>query len=459
MVGLEFVDLPDESRAQIREWISLELCPTGSGEGANSNSDVQQQIPNMLASRESAGIQNAIYPKGNHAPEDQSQKALSGEYTALDIRRERLAKPEDSKNSLAAVSVATEGPPPGSKNNQTSGSRKLYWLLATSALMVFLIVAFSESGKRTRDSAKAEPALDSHMGLKLERAGSDWQLSWNPDVPVISKATKGHLLISDGDFRKFLDLDSSDLRGGTILYTPLTNDVVFRLEVDKADSPTTISESVRISGGLVSALTTPVPRRASNDNQPALIEPSVVPSSRRIEDIVDRSSTPKAKVSGLPAIESGKPVQTNQTNIQPVQEQIAAASSLDAKLQGPVSLDLTSTPPSGPNQLYPLSTQLPIPVPPTKDLVLPPTHLESAQLIYKINPVYPLSAKQAGLSGSVEVHFRIRVDGTVNSVSVIKGNPVLGLAAINAVQAWRYKPAQLNGAAIETDGSAVVDFR
>ena len=86
------------------------------------------------------------------------------------------------------------------------------------------------------------------MGLKIEPIGSDWQLRWNPDAPVIAKATKAHLLITDGGLQKFLDLDSSDLRSGTLIYTPLTNDVVLRFEVDRPDSADTVSESVRIEG-------------------------------------------------------------------------------------------------------------------------------------------------------------------------------------------------------------------
>ncbi len=338
----------------------------------------------------------------------------------------------------------------------------MYWLLAASALLALLIVVYSQLSKRTEDTAKAKAANDSHLGLKLEPAGSGWRLSWNPDAPVTSKATKGHLLISDGSFRKFLDLDSSDLQGGSIVYTPLTDDVVLRLEVDKVDSSTTVSESVRVAGGRLLPLAAQMPRRASSDDRTnsGLVESSDTPSSRSLGDIVGKSSTPKTKANGLP-----KPAQNSQANIQDGSEQVASNANRPAvppvaELQGLEPPNLTLAPETNEaSQLYSVSTQLPLAAPPAQGSALPATRLEPAQLIIKRDPLYPPSAKQIGLIGSVEVHFRIYTDGTVHEVSVIRGNPVLANAAVEAVQTWHYNPARLHGAPIETDGSAVVNFK
>jgi TonB family protein len=86
------------------------------------------------------------------------------------------------------------------------------------------------------------------------------------------------------------------------------------------------------------------------------------------------------------------------------------------------------------------------------------THLEPAQLIVRNEPIYPALAVQTHVSGTVEVRFHIRVDGTVHDVSVVKGTPVLAKAAAEAVQTWRYEPARLNGTSIESEGRAVLAF-
>src|ERR1700735_2261669 len=99
------------------------------------------------------------------------------------------------------------------------------------------------------------PALPdtSDLELKIEQSGTAWRLSWNPDSSVMLSATKGRLAIDDGPLHKSLELDPSDMRGGNIVYTPATDDVVFELELDTPDSPTPVSESVHAMGGLPSA--------------------------------------------------------------------------------------------------------------------------------------------------------------------------------------------------------------
>ena len=42
-------------------------------------------------------------------------------------------------------------------------------------------------------------------------------------------------------------------------------------------------------------------------------------------------------------------------------------------------------------------------------------------------------------------------DGSVTVLSVVKGDPLLSPAAIDAVQQWRYEPWQLNGQPIDMD--------
>jgi TonB family protein len=85
--------------------------------------------------------------------------------------------------------------------------------------------------------------------------------------------------------------------------------------------------------------------------------------------------------------------------------------------------------------------------------------LDAARLISQKSPAYPKSAQAVGLSGLVELNFIIGVDGAVHNVTVVKGNPLLARAAIEALQSWRYQPARRDGVAVESESNTVFDFK
>lgn len=70
-----------------------------------------------------------------------------------------------------------------------------------------------------------------------------------------------------------------------------------------------------------------------------------------------------------------------------------------------------------------------------------PPVLTSAQA-----PLYPTEARQQGIEGYVELAYDVTANGAVHNVRVVSADPV-GLfegAAIKAVSAWRFAPAQVN---------------
>jgi protein TonB len=83
--------------------------------------------------------------------------------------------------------------------------------------------------------------------------------------------------------------------------------------------------------------------------------------------------------------------------------------------------------------------------------VLHMTHIDPAMLTHRVEPVYPPLAKATRRSGKVELHALIAADGTVQSLQVVSGNPLLVRSTLDAVREWRYKPTYLNGQAVEVD--------
>lgn len=80
-------------------------------------------------------------------------------------------------------------------------------------------------------------------------------------------------------------------------------------------------------------------------------------------------------------------------------------------------------------------------------------------LIHKVTPQYPPTAKTARVQGSVVLQAEIGKDGKVKNLQVVKGQPLLTAAAVDAVKQWRYKPYFLNGQAVDVDTTITVDFK
>jgi periplasmic protein TonB len=87
------------------------------------------------------------------------------------------------------------------------------------------------------------------------------------------------------------------------------------------------------------------------------------------------------------------------------------------------------------------------------------TGVSQGLLITPILPVYPAIAKAAHVEGTVIVEAIISPAGRIESARVISGPPMLQRAAMDAIQAARYKPYRLNGEATAVETTITVNFR
>jgi protein TonB len=81
-----------------------------------------------------------------------------------------------------------------------------------------------------------------------------------------------------------------------------------------------------------------------------------------------------------------------------------------------------------------------------------------ANLIHKVQPVYPALAKSARVQGTVEFNAVISKDGKIENLQLVRGHPLLVNAAKEAVLQWRYRPTQLNGQPVEVVTDIIVNF-
>lgn len=96
------------------------------------------------------------------------------------------------------------------------------------------------------------------------------------------------------------------------------------------------------------------------------------------------------------------------------------------------------------------------PPPPKRPRISVPSE---AQLLTKVDPVYPRIAILTGTQGEVKLHAIIAKDGSIESLSVISGHPMLAGAAVDAVKQWRYRPYFLNGEPVEVETFITVNFK
>jgi len=109
--------------------------------------------------------------------------------------------------------------------------------------------------------------------------------------------------------------------------------------------------------------------------------------------------------------------------------------------------------PTNPHPVLPPDNQAP---PLVRHLVSEPAQM--AQLIRRVEPIYPALAKQIQHEGRVELRAIISTAGTIESLEVLSGDPLFIQSALAAVREWRYRPTILNGRPIEVDTHITVIY-
>ena len=85
-------------------------------------------------------------------------------------------------------------------------------------------------------------------------------------------------------------------------------------------------------------------------------------------------------------------------------------------------------------------------------------NVQAANLIHQVNPIYPPLARQARVQGVVVMEAVISKEGSIESLRVVTGHPLLNQAALDAVKQWKYRPTLLNGEPVEVITTVTVTF-
>jgi TonB family protein len=455
--GLQFHDLDEQSKLQIREWLTAQIA-------RKIRAQLEEHAGNL---DEATGTPEPQLSLASETKNSHVQAARDSSQTQLQVNS--LGPPVEAPILHAEGSTNASG----RLNHPFQMSRtfllKVIGSFAVVAVVSVFLLQLSRGRTVNLDTPTPKGAVSSPLELKLERSGTDWRVSWNRNADVLLQAVGGHLSITDGSLRKELDLDPSELRSGSVMYTPLTGDLLVRLQVVGGHLAQPVSESVRVIAGTGASSQTASSRSPSSEStDPKFQHPSTnIPLlfSKKSED--EPSSKTSAPLTQSPSnaippkLESPK-VRADSDKIEASANSLSQTPGVKPALAEPAFSPPTAsvlTPSTLPESIRkPPPASLP-PFPPSRDTVPSGGKVDPPQLILRREPVYPSQATQFGFAGEVEVHFFISPQGTVHNVTVVRGNPLLANSAVIAVSGWRYKPALLNGSPIETEARTVFVFK
>ena len=108
-------------------------------------------------------------------------------------------------------------------------SKAVWWIVGAVAALIGALLALTLLNSREPQAAAPEPYVD--LGFRAERAGADIRLAWNARQPVVAAAHGGVLRINDNGVYRTVDLNAAQTRAGSLVYSPRSGDIEFRLEI------------------------------------------------------------------------------------------------------------------------------------------------------------------------------------------------------------------------------------
>jgi protein TonB len=419
-----------------------------------------EPIPEPVPAIESSqpAVVPAPAPAPAPAPKPPAEPVVRTEEKSLVRRSEKAEKPERAeiaqkagRTELIPTKASTEVAAMFSETPAARRGSKVVWAVALLALAgvagggYFLYPGFHKT------SGTLSAGGTSPLNLRVEHSGPDLLLTWNRDAAGVKNAAHAVLSISDGERHENYDMDPGQLFNGSIVYSPLTPDVSFRLEVTGQNHATIASESVRV-----------LRTRPSPMDDPKSASKTQTPSTPAKSDTAAPASQPSAEETPAPEKSAAVAAPTRAFD----------SSSLAKRLRQPSSTDLPDAPSIGGAGASPQAGSLPgaslsgiAPAPQARQTPPPPAsgrnaggQISPAELVYKHSPEYPKIAQQMGVKGVVELMATIGTDGKVKGVRVLSGPPMLQKAAKDAVMQWVYKPTLLNGTPVENETHISINF-
>jgi len=431
--GLQFIDLPEDSRRQINEWIALQeqvgrpvarpaaaislveqegsrpaaAVPLVADQGDNPT----QSIPVFAMQLPSSSL-----PANNAAPI--TAPNVTPDKAELLINQSLPKLPSDPSASLKRPSQIPAQPAKGKKKQ--TWVRSSVFMLGLAASIAMIVVSGA--------------ILWPLRGTLLGHSASD-----KPAQTVVQPAS-----------------------------APIAAQPPEKAAVDEPSSDPTSFESL------------PLAPIANAEGNPTLLAPLNLVTSgpshpvehpKPLAPKINPRSTTKVPASSVAAIRPAAPAIMPARAEQPValpantvpadSKQLPAAGPVEEKASSPSpKLPENSVSATGSIEIIPDPyPSIRVPAESKARLSKPGTSLQIGRLVSKAEPVYPAEALRQRMAGTVKVHVIVGANGAVEKAELLSGPLLLEEAALRAVQQWRYEPTTLGSEAIEVEEDITVVFR
>jgi TonB family protein len=391
------------------------------------------------------------------------------------------------------------------------------WIVASLLFAILLAGSATAAYKYKWIRLAARPALTGQnssvlgsLSLKVNRSGNDFEVSWDRLSPAVQQSTNGMLTISDGALTRNVALSGPQLREGRILYTPLFEELTFRLEVATPDQGAA-AESVQVlawSGKQPSDLPASVPPIAADNSKPPararetkLSVPAPagpVAAGSTLSNVTKSGAATPAKSAAViaPAPKSAASNLKQPPPAKPPQPAKSSSGTETARVVPPLAPNIErspasqNTPPASANTppAQPPTAQAPKPgappaaapsalstsaptaaSPATVSAATPASSVFAAPVpIQRVAPTLPRNIANAapGSPKVTAVSVRTMIDsaGSVQSAQVVSSTPkgvfgetIIQKAAVDAAKMWKFRPGQLNGKNVAAEYT--IDFK
>ncbi len=335
-------------------------------------------------------------------------------------------------------------------------------LLGVFAVLVF-IAAFFLVTRVARKAPQTVRATPPDLGMQVVRQGDSLRLTWNRSLVPVRNSTGANLQIHDGNQSWEVALDKAQVAKAVVYYTPASEDVTFRLDIQNHESPP-LEGIARILASRPAAVSLIISKNPRATPRPFPGPYSAVLRKRqpRLEipgQALTRNTPPQPVPSETMTRPSAvTPSAPNQLALLSKPIVTTAPAAREASLSAPGQAE--SVPPvlvtTGANNSPLERNDTPssaAPVADSPDVPVPP------RPVRKILPVRQASAGSAGLTPiGVTVQVSIDRQGNVIEAHAVQStSPYWSARAVEAAQQWRFEPATLHGQSIPS--ISTIDFR
>jgi hypothetical protein len=399
----------------------------------------------------------------------------------------------DSERDSSELRMIPGPVPAEARTRSAAGGLWKYAAVASVSAIVVLAIAFLAyqfrlvdlSSQRARYRDDGSSPLPVQLNAERTAGGNQWRISWNRASTTIRNADKARLIIQDGPLNKEVQLSDADLRIGSVIFSPLTDDVSLKLEVFDTARGRDISEGIRVlgttyasasgvleqtSGGPLRGLAAGLSSGDSGLNVVRQSRQSVASESKRESPEEGRPHARRVFTpsdSGLITVSRTRSDLPLPPDVQITGLSQASATTLDSfnPLQGPLPTvphaeSNSGTPGSALDRKPDTTGQAGATPTVESDSPAPRSSgVEPARLLSRVAPVYPKLPFPHGVPVRVQIEATIGEDGRVHDAKALAGPILFRQSALAAVSQWLYSPAKLRGQSIAMPTTIEVRFR